>query len=332
LAGTVGQPARKGPPSPSLAKVRIGISSCLLGEKVRWDGAHKRDRFITDTLGVYFEWVPVCPEIEVGMGVPREAVRLTITPESPRMVGVKSGRDFTAPMRGHSRDRVRGLEKMDLSGYILKSDSPSCGMERVRVCPEKGKATRKGVGIFARVLMEHFPLLPVEEEGRLCDPGLRENFIERIFAYRRWRDLEASGCRRGDLVAFHTAHKFLILSHSPRHHQALGRLVAAAKRHTARRLATLYGGTFMEALRIPATVKGHFNVLRHLAGFLKDRMDAAEKREMGEVLEDYRRGLVPLVVPLTLLKHHVRRHGVAFVGDPIYLNPHPKELMLRNHV
>jgi len=332
LAGTFGQPARKGPPYPPPGKIRIGISSCLLGEKVRWDGGHKRDRFITDTLGEYFEWVPVCPEIEVGMGVPRETVRLTGAPESPRMVGVKSGRDWTAPMRDHSRGRVRGLEKADLSGYILKSDSPSCGMERVRVHPVKGMATRKGVGIFARVLMEHFPLLPVEEEGRLCDPGLRENFIERVFAYRRWRDLEASGCRRGDLVAFHTAHKFLILSHSPRHHQALGRLVAAAKRHTADRLATLYGQTFMEALRIPATVKGHFNVLQHLAGFLKDRVDAAEKREMGEVLEDYRRGLVPLVVPLTLLKHHVRRHGVAFVGDQIYLNPHPKELMLRNHV
>lgn len=332
MAGTAGRSARKGPPSSSPAKIRIGISSCLLGEKVRWDGGHKRDRFITDTLGGYFEWVPVCPELEVGMGVPRETVRLTGTPESPRMVGVKSGRDWTAPMRDHCRERVRGLEKMDLSGYILKSDSPSCGMERVRVYPEKGTATRKGVGTFARALMEHFPLLPVEEEGRLCDPGLRENFIERVFAYRRWRDLEASGCRRGDLVAFHTAHKFLVLSHSPRHHQALGRLVAAAKRHGADRLATLYGGTFMEALRVPATVKGHCNVLQHLAGFLKDRLDAAEKREMGEVLEDYRRGLAPLAVPLTLLKHHVRRHGITFVSDQIYLNPHPKELMLRNHV
>ena len=332
MAGAAGRSARKGSPSSSPAKIRIGISSCLLGEKVRWDGGHKRDRFITDTLGGYFEWVPVCPELEVGMGVPRETVRLTGTPESPRMVGVKSGRDWTAPMRDHCRERLRDLEKMDLSGYILKSDSPSCGMERVRVHPEKGTATRKGVGTFARALMERFPLLPVEEEGRLCDPGLRENFIERVFAYRRWRDLEASGCRRGDLVAFHTAHKFLVLSHSPRHHQALGRLVAAAKRHRADRLATLYGGTFMEALRIPATVKGHCNVLQHLAGFLKDRLDAAEKREMGEVLEDYRRGLAPLAVPLTLLKHHVRRHGITFVSDQIYLNPHPKELMLRNHV
>jgi uncharacterized protein YbbK (DUF523 family) len=187
LAGPIGQPARKGPPSPPSPKIRIGISSCLLGEEVRWDGGHKRDHFITDTLGEYFEWVPVCPELEVGMGVPRETVRLTGTPESPRTVGVKSGRDWTAPMRDYSRERVRGLEKMDLSGYILKSDSPSCGMERVRVYPEKGTAIRKGVGIFARALMEHFPLLPVEEEGRLCDPGLRENFIERVFAYRRRR-------------------------------------------------------------------------------------------------------------------------------------------------
>ena len=234
-------------------------------------------------------------------------------------------------MRGHSRGRVRSLEKMDLSGYILKSDSPSCGMERVRVYPGKGRAARKGVGAYARVLMEHFPLLPVEEEGRLCDPGLRENFIERVFACRRWRDLEASGCPRGSLAAFHTAHKFLILSHSPRHHRALGRLVATAKRHTASRLATLYGATFLEALRIPATVKGHSSVLQHLAGFLKDRMDAAEKREMEEVLEDYRRGLVPRVVPITLLRHQARRHGAAFLGGQFYLNPHPMELMLRNH-
>jgi len=312
--------------------IRIGISSCLLGQEVRWDGGHKRDRFITDTLGDYFEWVPVCPELEVGMGVPRETVRLTGDTEAPRMAGVKSGKDWTAAMRDYSRERVRGLEKMDLSGYLLKSDSPSCGMERVRVYPGKGMAVRKGVGIFARILMEHFPLLPVEEEGRLCDPGLRENFIERVFAFRRWRDLEASGCRRGDLVAFHTAHKFLILSHSPRHYQVLGRLVAAAKSHTPQRLAALYGGALMEALRVPATVKKHCNVLQHLAGYLKDGMDAAEKRELGEVLEDYRRGLVPLLVPLTLLRHHVRRHEAAYVRDQIYLNPHPKELMLRNHV
>ncbi len=311
---------------------RIGISSCLLGAEVRWDGGHKRDRFVTDTLGSCFEWVPVCPELEVGMGVPREPVRLAGNPESPRMVGVKSGKDWTRAMGDYSRDRVRGLAKLDLSGYLFKSDSPSCGMGRVRVHPEAGMAVKKGRGLFARILMEAFPLLPAEEEGRLRDPALRENFIERVFAYRRWRDLEAAGCRRGDLVAFHTAHKFLILSHSPRHCQALGRLVAGAKRHAPRRLAALYGGTLMEALRIPATVKRHFNVLQHLAGFLKEKLDAAEKRELGEVLEDYRRGLVPLVVPLTLLKHHVRRHDVAALAGQVYLNPHPKELMLRNHV
>jgi uncharacterized protein YbgA (DUF1722 family)/uncharacterized protein YbbK (DUF523 family) len=332
VAATGGSAGSGKHPPAGAAPIRIGISSCLLGQEVRWDGGHKRDRFVTDTLGNYFEWVPVCPEIEVGMGVPRETVRLTGRAEEPRMVGVRSGRDWTVPMGRYSRERVRDLEKLDLSGYILKSDSPSCGMERVRVYPEKGMAVRKGIGIFARALMERFPLLPVEEEGRLCDPDLRENFIERVFAYRRWRSLEAAGCRRGDLVAFHTAHKFLILSHSPRHYQALGRLVASAKSHAPRRLAALYGGTFMEALRIPATVKRHFNVLQHLAGFLKRGMDASEKRELGEVLEDYRRGLVPLVVPLTLLKHHVRRQEAAYVADQIYLNPHPRELMLRNHV
>jgi uncharacterized protein YbgA (DUF1722 family)/uncharacterized protein YbbK (DUF523 family) len=312
--------------------IRIGISSCLLGEEVRWDGGHKRDRFVTETLGEFFEWVPVCPELEVGMGIPREPVRLTGDVESPRMVGARSGKDWTGAMRDYSRHRVRALERLDLSGYLLKSDSPSCGMERVRVHPVKGAPVKKGTGLFARELIRHFPLLPIEEEGRLNDPRLRENFLERVFAYRRWRDLEASGCRRGALVAFHTAHKFLILSHSPRHYRFLGRLVAAAKQHSPKRLAASYGEAFMEALRTPATVKSHFNVLQHLAGFLKVALDASDRQELGEVMEDYRRGRVPLVVPLTLLKHHLRRHSISFVAGQVYLNPHPRELMLRNHV
>jgi uncharacterized protein YbgA (DUF1722 family)/uncharacterized protein YbbK (DUF523 family) len=316
----------------SATPFRIGISSCLLGEEVRWDGSHRRDRYITDILGRYFTWVPVCPELEAGMGVPREPVRLEGSPASPRMMGVKSRKDWTAAMTDFARRRAQSLPKLDLSGYLLKSDSPSCGMERVRIHPEKGVAVRKGTGIFARILMERFPLLPVEEEGRLNDPALRENFIERVFAYRRWRDLEDAGCRRGDLVAFHTAHKFLVLSHSPRHYQALGRLVAGSRSHTPRRLGLLYGGGFMEALRIPTTVKRHYNVLQHLAGFLKTKLSAAEKGELGEVLEDYRRGLIPRVVPLTLLRHHVLRHEIKYVAGQVYLNPHPKELMLLNHV
>jgi len=313
-------------------RIRIGISSCLLGEEVRWDGGHKRDRFITETLGKCFEWVPVCPELEVGMGAPREPVRLTGRAESPRMLGVKSGEDWTSRMSEYSRERVRRLEEMDLCGYLLKKDSPSCGMERVKIHTGKGPPPRKGRGLFARQLMDRLPLLPVEEEGRLQEPRLRESFIVRVFAYRRWKDLEAAGRRRGDLVAFHTVHKFLLLAHSPKLYRELGRLVANARAHSAAGLRRRYGETFLRALAKPATVKGHFNVLQHLAGFLKGHLRPAERSELEELLEDYRDRRVPLIAPVTLLKHHIRRHGVAYLSEQIYLSPHPQELMLRNHV
>jgi uncharacterized protein YbgA (DUF1722 family)/uncharacterized protein YbbK (DUF523 family) len=328
LAAKRSSPSNAGREGP----IRVGISSCLLGEEVRWDGGHKRDRFITDTLGKCFEWVPVCPELEIGMGVPREPVRLTGSAESPRMLGVKSGEDWTSRMREYSRERIRRLEEMDLGGYLLKKDSPSCGMERVKIYAGKGPPIRKGTGLFAAQLMERLPLLPVEEEGRLQDPRLRENFIVRIFAYRRWKDLVAAGCRRGDLVAFHTIHKFLLLAHSPKLYQDMGRLVASARAHSAAGLRRRYGETFMRALAKPATVRGHCNVLQHLAGFLKGHLTAGDRKELEELLEEYRGGRAPLIAPLTLLKHHIRRHGVTYLADQIYLSSHPKELMLRNRV
>ncbi len=218
---------------------------------MRWDGGHKRDIYIKDLLGQFFEWVPVCPELEVGMGVPREPIRLVRESGRQRLVGVKTGKDWTTAMQAFARRRVAQIERLDLSGYLLKKDSPSCGMERVRVYPERGPATRTGVGAFAQVLIEQMPLLPVEEEGRLHDPALRENFIERVFAYRRLRAWMEGGCKRSGLVVFHTAHKYLLLSHSPRHYQELGRIVAQAKRHPPKRLGELYGSRFMEALQVP---------------------------------------------------------------------------------
>jgi uncharacterized protein YbgA (DUF1722 family) len=235
-------------------------------------------------------------------------------------------------MRQYARSRVRQLRVLDLSGYLLKKDSPSCGMERVRVYSGKGPPSRKGVGLFARELKIQMPLLPVEEEGRLQDPAVRENFIERVFAYRRLKDLLDSGCRRVDLGAFHRAHEYLLLSHSPGHYQELGRLLAAAKSHAGKRLGRLYGEGFMEALRVPATRARHFKVLQHAAGYLKEVLDASEKRELQKVLDDYRRSLVPLIVPVTLLKHHVMRQRIEFIQNQVYLHPHPKELRLRNHL
>jgi len=312
--------------------IRVGISACLLGHEVRFDGGHKRDRYITDTLGRFFEWVPVCPEVEVGLGTPRETLRLLGDPEGPRLVFFKTGRDITDGMQAWAKSRLDALAKLDLSGYILKSDSPSCGMERVRVCRPTGIPSKDGVGIFARALMVRFPLLPVEEEGRLHDLPLRENFIERVFCYCRWRDLVACGLTRGKLVTFHTAHKLLMLAHSPKHYADLGRLVANAKGLSMKGLETRYGELFMAGLKVKGTAKKHTNVMHHILEYLKRALDARDKAELLTVIGDYYRGLVPLVVPLTLLKHHLVRVDVPYVLDQVYLNPHPKELMLRNHV
>jgi uncharacterized protein YbgA (DUF1722 family)/uncharacterized protein YbbK (DUF523 family) len=315
------------------ADIRIGISQCLLGENVRFDGGHKRDPFLTETLAAYVQWVPVCPEVESGMGTPREAVRLEGDAAAPRMVGPRSGKDHTRAMTAFSRHRVRELEGMDLCGYVLKKSSPSCGMERVKLYTEGGgRPARTGVGLFARELMDRMPLLPVEEEGRLHDPVLRENFIERVFAYRQWKDFTAVRFSRGRLVAFHTAVKFLLLSHSPRRYQELGRIVAAAKRLGAAEAKARYGALFMEAMAERTSTRKHTNVLYHLAGFLKRGLSAEERQELSETIDDYRRGMLPLVVPVTLIRHHARRLPQEYLLGQVYLDPHPKELMLRNHV
>jgi len=314
------------------APLRIGISRCLLGEQVRFDGGHKHDRFLTDVFGRFVEWVPVCPEVEVGMGIPREAIRLVGASSSPRLVTIKTGIDHTPAMTKFSERRARELEATDLSGFVFKSSSPSCGMERVRVYNPHGMPGKTGVGLFARAFMDRFPLIPVEEEGRLNDPILRENFIERVFCYRRWRDLVEERPTRKAVIAFHTEHKYLLLAHSRPHYLTLGRLVGDAKHHAPADLASRYGALFMEALAVKATVRKHVNVLNHIMGFFKDRLSATEKEELRTVIEDYHNGLTPLIVPLTLIKHYVRTHAVTYIQNQVYLNPHPKELMLRNHV
>jgi uncharacterized protein YbgA (DUF1722 family)/uncharacterized protein YbbK (DUF523 family) len=320
------------PPADAGEPIRVGISSCLLGESVRYDGGHREDRFITQTLSQYFDYVPVCPELEFGLGVPREAIRLVGDPASPRLLGVRSATDHTAGMQRFAARRARELAALELDGYIFKKDSPSCGTMRVRVYGEEnGIAVRKGIGIFARAFMAEFPLVPVEEEGRLSDPILRENFIVRVFCHQRWRLLRKA-FTRGRLVDFHTAHKLLVLAYSPRHYQELGRLVAAAKSLRPAELADRYGALLLGALALKATPRKHANVLQHIAGYFKRQLAAGEKEELQGVIDDYRRGLVPLIVPVTLIKHYVRRFEVEYLAGQIYLNPHPKELMLRNHV
>jgi uncharacterized protein YbgA (DUF1722 family)/uncharacterized protein YbbK (DUF523 family) len=313
-------------------KIRLGISECLLGHQVRYDGGHKWDRFLTDTLGQYVEYVPVCPEVECGLGIPREAMRLVGIPESPRLVTIRSGVHLTDRMLSWARKRVAELEKEDLCGFIFKSDSPSSGMERVKVYNEKGMPEKKGVGLFAKAFMEHFPLIPVEEEGRLHDPKLRENFIESIFTLMRWREVRKEKMSRGNLVAFQTEHKLLILAHSPKHQNMMGKLAAASKTIQPKELYDRYENLLLEALKLRTTPKKNINVFQHIMGYFKEQISKDEKQEMLEVIENYRKGYLPLIVPVTLLNHYVRKYKEPYLGRQVYLNPHPMALQLRNHV
>ena len=314
-------------------RIRLGISACLLGQNVRYDGGHKLDRYLTDTLGQYVEYVPVCPEVECGLGVPRESMRLVGDPQSPRLVTVRSGQDLTERMLIWARGRVKELEKEGLCGFIFKSDSPSSGMERVKIYSGKGGgAAKTGVGLFAREFIQHFPLLPVEEEGRLHDPGLRENFLERLFTMQRWRETLALGAKPGHLVDFHTRHKLLIMAHSPKHYGLLGKLVARGKEIPLREVYEQYQTLLMEALRLKSTVKKNINVLLHVMGYFKKNLSAAEKEELLEIINNYRQEYIPLIVPITLLKHFVRKYDQGYLENQYYLDPHPLELKLRNHV
>ncbi|HYK88104.1 MAG TPA: DUF523 and DUF1722 domain-containing protein [Acidobacteriota bacterium] len=314
----------------SESSIRIGISACLLGCKVRYDGDHKEDRFITHTLGTYFEWIPVCPEVELGLGTPRETMHLEMIRGTRRLIMPESGRDLTEEMHNFSERRVDGLGTEELSGYILKSSSPSCGMEGVRVHNPGRMTARSGRGIFAEALLARFPNLPVIEEDRLCDPRTRDNWIERVFAFRRLRMLWSSRWKLRSLIEFHTAHKLTLLAHAPRAYRSLGQLVACGAELPKQALRTSYEEEFMQTLSIVAARGRHVNVLQHMAGYLRNQLDGAARIELQEGIEEYRKGFVPLIVPLTLLKHHVRRLNVAYLAGQVYLNPHPVELALRN--
>jgi uncharacterized protein YbgA (DUF1722 family)/uncharacterized protein YbbK (DUF523 family) len=313
--------------------LRLGISTCLLGKPVRYDGGHKLDRFLVETLGQYVEWVPVCPEVEMGLSVPRESMRLVGNPDAPRLLAPKSGADYTERMQAWARERLEQLAPLGLCGFVFKKDSPSSGLFRVKVYSEGGTPSHAGTGIFAREVAERFPLLPLEEEGRLNDMPLRENFLERVFAFYRWTRFLEEEPTPGGLVRFHTAHKLTLMAHSPKHYAEMGRLVAKAGTIPWVELSATYGALFMEGLALLGTRRKHVNVLQHLMGFLKDHLTGADKQELLALIEDYRQGLVPLIVPLTLLQHHLRRYPVPdWAHQQVYLSPYPKELMLRNHV
>jgi uncharacterized protein YbgA (DUF1722 family)/uncharacterized protein YbbK (DUF523 family) len=310
--------------------IKIGVSSCLLGKEVRYNGGHSHDRYVTGILGQYFTFVDVCPEVEAGFGIPRETLRLIGDPDAPRLITTKTNKDFTEKMQNWVRRRIVELEKEDLCGFIFKKGSPSSGMERVRVYTEKGMPSNRGIGMFARAFMDHFPLVPTEEDGRLNDSILRENFIERIFALRRWRLMAAKSKSLGNLVSFHTAHKLQVMSHSEKHHREMGRLVAHGKELDIKSLYDQYETLYMQALSLKGTVKKNVNVLKHMAGYFKKLLSKDEKQELQDVIDQYHKNITPLIVPITLFKHYIRKYDQEYLKNQYYLNPHPIELKLRN--
>lgn len=317
---------------PADDEIRIGVSRCLLGEHVRYDGGHKHNAFVAETLAPVVRLVPVCPEVEMGMSTPREAIRLMRGGDGPRLIGVESGTDYSADMHRFAAKRAAELRRLDLHGYILKKDSPSCGLFRVPVHGTGGAPSRDGRESFASVLADTIPGLPMEEEGRIADLGRRENFLTRVFAYQRLTALLSGRWQISDLVAFHTAERLLLVAHDAMTYAELDRRIAGAEGAARERLADDYRPAFMSGLAKRATPRKHAHVLNHMAGYLNELLDAVNKAKLYQAIDDYREGRVPLVVPITLFRHFVRIHDVAYLADQTYLAPHPTELMLRNHV
>lgn len=309
-------------------KVRVGISACLLGQAVRFDGGHKRSHFCVQELGAHFDYHPLCPEMAIGLGAPRAAIRLVKRHGEIRAEASNGSFDVTDQLIAFSEQQARRLDF--ISGYILCAKSPSCGMERVRIYGANNEGSAKeGVGLFARALMAANPLLPVEEEGRLGDPVLRENFVLRVFAYHDWQQLCAHGITASALIGFHSRYKYLVLSHATSHYRALGRLLADLGREPLETIAGRYIQGLMAALTIRANRRGHTNVLMHLQGYFKRVLTPSQKQELTELIDKYRIGTVPLLVPLTLLRHHLREHPNPYLAAQVYLDPHPETLRLR---
>ncbi len=313
--------------------LRLGVSACLLGQKVRFDGGHKHDNYVTDVLARWFELVPMCPEMDIGLGTPRESLRLVRSGAEIRLVAPKSGTDVTTAMQTYADKRARSIARQQLCGFVLKKDSPSCGLERVRVYGNEGVPARDGRGLFAVALVRDNPALPAEEEGRLNDPRLRENFLTRVFAYSRWLALEHDGLTRAKLFRFHEHHKYVLMAHSQTGLRTLGNLLgSAAKKTDLKALAARYLEQFTVIMQRVPNPKNHTNVLQHVAGYVTEHLDAADRAELAQTIEAYRLGHLPLIVPVTLVRHYVRKFEVGYLLDQVYLSPHPHELMLLNHV
>jgi uncharacterized protein YbgA (DUF1722 family)/uncharacterized protein YbbK (DUF523 family) len=314
-----------------MENITLGISSCLLGNEVRHDGGHKRNVYVTNTLSEYFSFRPYCPEMAIGLGVPRPTIRLSRSADGIRLTGSgDSDLDLTADMNTWSKGAIEGMR--DLSGFVLKSNSPSCGMERVRVYDQNSVPARDGIGLFANALMQAMPWLPVEEEGRLNDAMLRENFIERVFVYYRWQQLLSEGLSVFGLMEFHQRHKFILLAHDEAEYRKLGPLIAGLNRNNLAQISDEYLLRMMTCLKARASRKRHTNVLMHVMGYLKNKITGDDKQELIEVMDSYRHGKVPLIVPVTLMKHHLRKFPDDYISNQYYMAPYPEELILRNMI
>jgi uncharacterized protein YbgA (DUF1722 family)/uncharacterized protein YbbK (DUF523 family) len=314
-----------------MEKIKLGISTCLTGQKVRYDGGHKRDSYLMDILGKFVEYVPVCPEVECGMSIPREAVRLVGDPDAPRLVTRSGERDYTETMQHWGEERVKKLKEEKLCGFIFQKSSPSSGMERIKVYNESGMGVKKGVGIFARQFMDHFPRLPVEDDGRLHDAALRENFIMKIYIQDRWYKLLENRSHKA-LVEFHTDHKLIIMGCSPGRMYELGAIVAEGKKGDLDERLAQYHDLLFDILNEGTSVKKNRNVLDHIQGYFKKILTTDEKQELKELIVEYYNHHLPLIVPVTMINHYVRKYGVEYLERQYYLKPHPGELALRNHV
>ena len=312
-------------------KPKLGISQCLLGDKVRYDGGHKLNHYLHDILGQYVEWVPVCPEVECGLPVPRESMHLEGNPENPRLITTRTGIDHTEKMLEWTIKKLKNLEKETLCGFIFKTKSPSSGMRDIKIYSDKSMTVKMGRGIFAGAFMNQFPMIPVEDEGRLNDPGLRENFIERIFVFFHWKKMTKIKSVN-NLIRFHTDHKLLLMAHSPQDLKDMGKIVANINKNNQEDLFNRYLTILLTAMKKIATIKKNVNVLHHIMGYFKKILSGDEKQELLDVIEQYHKNQVPLIVPVTLLNHYVRKYDEHYLKRQYYLHPHPLELLLRNHV
>lgn len=312
--------------------IKVGISACLLGEEVRYNGGHKHSSLCTRDLARYFEFISVCPEVSIGLGIPRKPIRLVGNPNDPDVVGVDNPEhNVTADLKAFSQAKVKELN--DLCGYIFIKGSPSCGLFRVKVYNDKGYPQEEmGRGVYARAITDAYPLLPVEEAGRLQDAVLRENFITRVFAYRNWHDLCEGGLTAGKLIDFHSRYKYTLMAHNPQSYTDLGRLLADAGKQDPEALGETYFEGLMHSLERKASRKSNTNVLRHLQGYLKNDLSAREKEKLGEVIEQYRNGIIPLIVPVTLLRSYFHTYPNDYIAKQSYLQPYPDDLSLRNQI